>query len=74
MESLGISQKQASNAMILYGACEVVSRLMTSYLGDKFKGRALHLYVVCTLLLCVQNGIGSMAYTYVHLLVYCASQ
>lgn len=72
MDVLGIPQSQASSAMAVIGSCEVVSRLVTSYFGDRFKGQILPIYVVCTVALCFQNAIGSFAVTYTHLLIYAA--
>ena len=74
MDVLGIPQWKASRAMSLIGACEVVSRLVTSYLGDRVKGKILYVYVICSLVLMLQNGLGSMATTFNYLLIYAAGQ
>lgn len=72
MDVMGIPQSKSSSAMAVIGSCEVVSRLVTSYFGDRFKGQILPIYVICTLALCFQNAIGSLAVTYTHLLIYAA--
>ncbi|KAK2157441.1 hypothetical protein LSH36_191g01053 [Paralvinella palmiformis] len=73
MEVLGIPQRQSSEAMAVAGSCEVFSRLLTSYIGDYFKGKILYMYVLCCVLLCIQNALGTMAYTFTHLAIYAAA-
>lgn len=70
MDVLGIPQDKASVAMIGVGACELTSRLVVSFAGDYIKGRILKFYVAICLILCVQNILGSLAYTYLHLVIY----
>ena len=70
MDVLGIPQSQSSTAMSVVGCCEVVSRLLTSYVGDYFKGKILYLYAVCAFILCLQNALGSLAYTFTQLTIY----
>jgi len=74
MEVLGIPQRQSSEAMAVAGSCEVFSRLLTSYIGDYFKGKILYMYVLCCVLLCIQNALGTMAYTFTHLAIYAAGK
>ncbi len=74
MDVLDIPQEKASQAMMAVGICEVVSRLVTSYLGDYIKGRILYVYVVFCLILGLQNALGSLAYTYLHLVIYSAGK
>lgn len=74
MHTLGIPQSQASNAMIVVGACEVVSRVLTSYCGDYVKGKILYVYVAFAFALGVQNALGSLAYSYTHLVIYAAGK
>ena len=70
MVVLGISQSNASSSMAIFGAFEIVSRLVTSYVGDYFKGRILYAYVGFSLSLSVLNFVGAHAYTYSHMLGY----
>jgi len=70
MDILDITQWDASRAMSLVGFCELVSRAATSYIGDRFKGRIIPIYVMCTMCLCLQNIFGAFANTYNQLLIY----
>ena len=74
MDVLGIPQSKSSNAMAVIGSCEVVSRLVTSYVGDYVKGKILWVYVGCTLALCIQNALGSLATQFSELVGYAAGQ
>ena len=70
MESMGIDQSKAASAMSVVGVCELVSRIITSYVGDYVKGKILYAYVVFTFLLAIQNAMGSLAYNYKHVMLY----
>ena len=70
MSSLDIPQSQASWAMSVMGGCELFSRVLMSYVGDRFKGRILYMYVACTLILGVQNAVGSLIYSFNQILLF----
>ncbi len=70
MNTLSIPQSQASVAMSVIGATEVVSRAITSYVGDYFKGYMLIIYIVCAITLAITNFLAYLATTYTQLLVY----
>ena len=70
MVELGISQSKASTVMSIFGAFEIISRVITSYVGDYLKGKLLHVYVLFSFLLCLLNIGGAFAYTYTHMIVY----
>ena len=72
MDALGIPQSHSSKAMAVIGISEMTSRLITSYVGDYFKGKILYVYVCCSVALCVQNVLGSFATSFTELLVYAA--
>ena len=74
MVVLGISQSKASNAMAIFGAFEIVSRLITSYVGDYFKGRILYAYVAFSLCLSVLNFVAAYAHNFGHMLAYGVGQ
>jgi hypothetical protein len=71
MHFLGISQKDSSQAMIALGMSELVSRLVTSFVGDYIKGQILIMYVGCCLILAIQNGLAILAKTYIHMVFLC---
>ena len=70
MEAMGIEPSKAASAMSVVGVCELVSRIITSYLGDYIKGKILYTYVLFTFLLAVQNALGSLASDYTQVVVY----
>ena len=65
-----IFQSYSSKAMMMMGGTEVLSRLVTSLLGDYIKGYLLHMYIFCCLMLAVINILGYFASTYVQLSIY----
>ena len=65
-----IDQSKASIAMSVFGALELTSRLLMSYLGDYIKGRILYSYVVFCLGLSVLNLVAAQASTFEHMLAY----
>lgn len=70
MVVLGIDQSKASTAMSIFGAFEIVSRLITSYVGDYVKGKMLYSYVIFALSLSILNVVGAYASTYGHMIGY----
>ena len=70
MTEMQIDQSQASIAMSVFGALELVSRLLMSYLGDYIKGRILYSYVAFCLGLSILNLIAAQASTFPHMLAY----
>ena len=70
MEAMGIEPSKAASAMSIVGVCELVSRLITSYLGDYIKGKILYTYVLFTFLLAIQNALGSLAHNYTQIIIY----
>ena len=74
MEAMGIEPSKAASAMSIVGVCELVSRIITSYLGDYIKGKILYTYVIFTFLLAVQNALGSFADNYTQIILYGAGK
>ncbi len=70
MTTLSIPQSHASIAMSVMGATELVSRIITSYVGDYFKGYMLMMYIVFTSALAITNFLAYLATTFTHLLIY----
>lgn len=70
MVILGIDQENAARAMTILGVCELVSRFLMSYFGDRFKGRFIQIYVICTTCLCIQNILGYFATNYRHMIAF----
>ena len=70
MDTIGISQSSSSTAMAVIGGVEVLSRAITSYFGDYFKGYMLHAYTVCAFILSITNVIGYFATTFTHFIIY----
>lgn len=71
---MGIEPSKAASAMSAVGVCELISRLLTSYIGDYFKGKILYAYVLFTFLLAIQNALGSLAYNYTQVVIYGAGK
>ena len=70
MTEMQIDQSKASIAMSVFGALELTSRLLMSYLGDYIKGRILYSYVAFCLGLSVLNLVAAQASTFEHMLAY----
>ena len=72
MDFLGIPQSHGSKAMIVLGVCELLGRLLTSLLGDRFKGKFLPIFGVCSLVLSGLNIFGSFATNFTHMVIFVA--
>jgi hypothetical protein len=72
MDVYGIPQSKASRGMMVIAGCDLVSRVIASYLADRIKGKTLHMYVVFTLALCLVNVAGSFAHTFLYMVVFVA--
>ena len=73
-KELGLTQEMGTVLMTVAGSCEVVSRLMMSYIGDYCKGKLLYTYVVFCSLLFILNGATTVAHNYTHMIVYAAGE
>ena len=70
MVSNNVAQSKAAIVMSLYGAMELVSRLVASYIGDFFKGRLLYAYVLFSFVLVLVNVFGAFADSIAHWIIY----
>ncbi len=70
MGTFNIPQGKASEAMIGVGVGELISRLVVSFVGDYIKGHILKLYSIICVVLAVHSNLGSLAYSYLHFVIY----
>ena len=70
MEVMDIPQSNGATCMIIIGVFELVSRLLTSWLGDYAKGKILYFYIGFMLALCAQNVLGYFSTGFFHIVLY----
>ncbi|CAD5121265.1 DgyrCDS9796 [Dimorphilus gyrociliatus] len=70
MTTLGISQLKASRGMILTAVFELITRFVTSALGDRAKGRFIPIYAFCCAFLCIITGLWSLVTTFAGTMVF----
>ena len=67
---MGIDQSKGAMIMSVFGALELISRLVMCFLGDYIKGRILFSYVGFCLSLSILNFVAAKASTFQHMLTY----
>lgn len=70
MTTLKISQLKASRGMILTAVFELITRFVTSALGDRAKGKFIPIYACCCAVLSIITGLWSLATTFTTVIIF----